>query len=107
MADPIRCVYAMEDGYFCAKHSNAFYDASCRLLDGESCEDQKLPKPMTNADRIRSMSDEELAKLLDHDCPPRSALDVCPQYESGKPYTQEGCYQCRLAWLKQEVSDAL
>ena len=69
---------------------------------------KNLSKPFkTNGDRIRAMTDEELAKLLDHDCPPRSALDVCPQYESGKPYTQEGCYQCRLAWLKQEVSDAL
>ena len=71
------------------------------------CGECEYAKPVTHADRIRSMTDEELAKLLDHDCPPRSALDICPQYESGKPYTQEGCYQCRLAWLKQEVSDAL
>jgi len=61
MADPIRCVYAMEDGYFCTKHSNGFYDGSCRLLEGKPCEDQKPPKPITNADRIRAMSDEELA----------------------------------------------
>ena len=46
-------------------------------------------KPMTNADRIRSMSDEELAKILGNKC-------LCPP-------TSEcvNCVACWLEWLQQ------
>ena len=46
-------------------------------------------KPMTNGDRIRSMTDEELAEFniscpfIDEEC------------------TMKGCYACILEWLKQ------
>lgn len=53
------------------------------------------PKPITNADRIRSMTDEELAEemgtTIDR-CPPSST--ICPK---------GGCQDCWLGWLKQEV----
>ena len=59
------------------------------------------PKPckaQTNADRIRSMSDEELADFIDR-CEmndidyAKTFCDLCNgQYE---------CDQCRLDWLKQ------
>ena len=52
-------------------------------------------KPPTNADRIRAMSDEELAnKLCDDNCPPgyRDAL-VC-----GK--SGFNCEECWLNWLQ-------
>ena len=50
------------------------------------------PKPykqITNADRIRQMSDEELAKILGNKC-------ICPP-------TSEcvNCFDCWLEWLKQ------
>ena len=55
-------------------------------------------KPITNADRIRSMSDEELADFIDR-CEmndidyAKTFCDLCNgQYE---------CDQCRLDWLKQ------
>ncbi len=53
------------------------------------------PKPRkttTNADRIRAMSDEELAKLFDSDdviCPPNH-IDCT-----------EKCTECFLKWLQQ------
>ena len=58
---------------------------------------------MTNADRIRSMSDEELAVLLDGfssrclDCAEDAKNQSCPIYKEG--------YYCRprdiMGWLKQ------
>lgn len=55
-------------------------------------------KPITNADRIRSMTDEELADFIDR-CEmndidyAKTFCDLCNgQYE---------CDQCRLEWLQQ------
>lgn len=54
------------------------------------------PKPRTNADRIREMTDEELAKLFPlPDCPNGS---LC-LWEDGIGF----CYDCWLKWLKKEV----
>ena len=53
-------------------------------------------KHMTNADRIRAMSDEELAELLVDGCC-GSKCDDQPQNEFGSV----NCFQCRLTWLHQ------
>ena len=50
----------------------------------------------TNADRIRAMSDEELAKLLLDGCR-GSKCDDQPQNE----YGSVNCFNCRMEWLKQ------
>lgn len=61
------------------------------------------PRTMTRADRLRSMTDEELARYL---CPYR-----CPsaqiEYECAKKTETEerDCKKCWLDWLKQEVDD--
>lgn len=49
----------------------------------------KPRKPQTNADKIRSMTDEELAKILGNKC-------ICPP-------TSEcvNCFDCWLEWLQQ------
>ena len=48
-----------------------------------------VKKPQTNADRIRSMEDEELAKILGNKC-------ICP------PTTEcVNCFDCWLEWLQQ------
>ena len=57
-------------------------------------------KPQTNADRIRAMSDEELAELLLDGCR-GSKCDDHPQNEFGSV----NCFQCRLTWLKQPAED--
>mgnify|MGYP004554362751 FL=1 len=50
-------------------------------------------KPKTNADRIRNMTDEELAKLLSTGTFICEGLkDICEN--------MPGCEECRLAWLK-------
>ena len=54
------------------------------------------PKPITNADRIRAMTDEELAEAIKNPC------------DMGLHIPNEWCkkrncgYQCSLDWLKQE-----
>ena len=59
------------------------------------------PKPykaMTNADRIRSMSDEELAFLLAHETYriAKPVFDMC-----GYGITEEFIFAQRLEWLQQ------
>jgi hypothetical protein len=56
-------------------------------------EDNNVPrkKPMTNGDRIRSMSDEGLAEFN----------RFCPFID--EECTMKGCNACILDWLKQET----
>ena len=55
-------------------------------------------KPITNADRIRAMSDEELAEfirnIMMHGCSAIGDLD-CLSYRS--------CAECLFKWLNSEV----
>lgn len=62
-------------------------------------------KPKTNADRIRSMSDEELARII-----------MCPYDTYGKelPCAKDGiqtmvppedCNKCCIRWLQSEVEE--
>ena len=59
--------------------------------------------PKTNADRIRSMTDEELAKWLGtrgHECPERwKACNI------GIVDHEDDCIPCWLKWLKEEVKE--
>ena len=67
----------------------------------DECDYKDCPyrtEPMTNADRIRAMSDEELADFIDR-CEmndidyAKTFCDLCNgQYE---------CNQCRIDWLQQ------
>ena len=54
----------------------------------------------TNADRIRAMSDEDLAIILTESfgCPPDGEQKRC----FGRDIK---CYDCSLEWLKEEVQD--
>ena len=55
-------------------------------------------KPKTNADRIRSMTDDELAEYFMGvaDCPLPYQYKYCPNED-------KTCLNCWLNWLKQEV----
>lgn len=63
------------------------------------------PKPQTNADKLRAMSDEELAEWLA--TVPMSYEDVCPNPipKECNGGDRETCIQCWLDWLRQEASD--
>lgn len=69
------------------------------------------PKPKTNADRIRAMSDEELAKLLydpdglsDIYCQDLPECGELLDTEDGIP--EEKCIACALRWLRQPAKEA-
>ena len=51
-------------------------------------------EPQTNADRIRAMSDEELANMV-----------VCPHVKTNWDRCKDDCFACRLEWLKQPVEE--
>ena len=52
---------------------------------------------MTNADRIRSMTDEEIALFFNISCIDNLGSVRCDSYER--------CYDCMLEWLKEEVKE--
>lgn len=58
----------------------------------------KTQKPLINADRIRAMSDEELAEWI---CDRAG----CPKTFSGLPDCISNCRQCWHDWLKQEAKE--
>lgn len=87
---------------YCGKHEvkarglcNACY---IRLQRNGDC---KYKRRKTNADRIRSMTDEELADWLGVYCNGQTAQEV------GKPCVSGmgSCEECWLDWLREEVTD--
>lgn len=58
-----------------------------------------FPLVETNADRIRAMTDEELAHVLRNPC------DIADHGPTGWCKERNCGYQCALEWLKQEVAD--
>lgn len=68
--------------------------------DASRCRDF-IPKPITKADLIRAMSDEELAEWI---CKVQYREgDVCPPTHECS--VDRSCEKCWLDWLKQEASE--
>lgn len=64
---------------------------SCLLdYDGPACRRDRTVEP-TNADRIRGMTDEELANII-----------CCQNNKSGDECFDADCYSCTLDWLREE-----
>lgn len=59
-------------------------------------------KPQTNADRIRSMTDEELALAIM--CPAEYDLNF-NKNEKCNGEMNKNCYECSLKWLQEERED--
>lgn len=53
-------------------------------------------KSQTNADNIRNMTDEELAKIF-------ALKRPCPPFAKWPASCENGCGNCWLNWLQQEV----
>lgn len=82
----------MSDCRKCAKFEECAVDEDCGLF---------VDKPMTNADCIRTMTNEELAETYAGGCPNRDRLNC------GKYYLHGGrdCFNCWLDWLKSPVDE--
>lgn len=88
----------------CKHEGRDLFDGCCECEYPENSDDPPTkyePKPMTNADRIRSMTDEELAEFL-------TTEDMCELICSPAPPHCDGqCKQKMLDWLKREASDGV
>lgn len=90
-------------------------DGAAEYAEGSACDNfnQKiLEQPMTNADRIRAMSDEEMAKRITllaegettiHYCRNLPECDVSLERDELIPL--ERCEQCVLHWLRQPAEE--
>ena len=78
------CVYRTKDGECDLYSEGGKFHAWCDL---DNCDGRK----MSNADRIRSMTDEELAKFISG-----KARGFGEEYEG---------YMSALDWLKEEATD--
>ena len=86
------CVYCTEDGY-CKKYSDEEVTSWCVQ---SPCKDEKP----SNADRIRAMTDEELAELWWE----RVDCGECPVHRDCK-MTGQDCKKLALGWLQEEAKE--
>lgn len=87
------CIYFEKDGV-CRKFTDDTYISYCVM---GPCPEQKL----SNADRIRSMSDEELAKYLSNPCD--CAVD--PERDGYRECGNDLCVKYLLEWLQQPAEE--
>lgn len=80
----------------CYNMECVFVDNQIPFLDSENCQNYR---GLTNADRIRAMSDEELAKWF---CVMNA--DDCPD-KAHELHCTDKCYECWLDWLKSPVEE--
>ena len=62
-------------------------------------------KTMSQGDKIRNMTDEELVKLLIGSCSESMGMEHCPhddEFLSAKDL-KKSCSNCAMEWLKSEV----
>ena len=85
------------------------YARCCLNYDGDNCRRNRTVEP-TNVDRIRSMTDEELADFYSNNlnaCPPGHDSSKCIDelYAHGEgPYpSNKQCMECWLDWMKQDI----
>ena len=70
---------------------------TCTVCDGLG----HIEAPMSNADRIRAMSDEEIVSMLGHN----SLCDYVQDHSSEHCEKQGSCDRCLQAWLQQPAED--
>lgn len=91
------CIYRTKDGECDLYAEGGKYKAFC---DMDGCKGRK----MSNADRIRTMSDEELAEFMSKFC--NCDYGSCPiMFAGNRIYCIHGCETAWNEWLKKEVEE--
>lgn len=96
------CVYRTKDN-MCEFYSDDV-KGIVSYCDDESC----IDKHPSNADRIRAMTDEELAEyLFDRGNCSEYCYGICAYQDEcdGDSHTQEFCIEQIVKWLKQEAEE--
>lgn len=75
------------------------YDSGYRAAAIRAQHERENPKPVTNADLIRAMSDEELSKFLHEPFCDKRTHEECTISYCGV------CDQCVLDWLQQPAEE--
>lgn len=99
----LRLLYEADDIVSALYKQGANKDYKCKSLREKlnAIETEISTPPKNNVDRVRQMTEEELARILElHDCYGNGYR--CPEWDSGCECT---CQEGFLKWLKQEVSD--
>lgn len=81
-----------------------YYGHMCLKPIDEICPKNNVAsekRPQTNADRIRAMSDEELARFLSNPC----ECTVDPTTDGYRECGNSLCIQYLLEWLKQPAEE--
>lgn len=76
---------------------NHMEEEDCKKTNCNAC--CPLTKPQTNADRIRTMSDEELAEFLSKDL--KEPCDCCQLAVFEGACTETLCDDAMIKWLQQ------
>lgn len=95
-------MYDAENGECCATDGprvSVKPDAEC-FFDAYELDNPFVPPKPTNADRIRSMSDEEMVKFLQEPFCDRRTGKECKETFCGN------CDACMLDWLRQSAEEA-
>ena len=87
----------------------SFMDDVEEMQSNEKEKEKDNRKPQTNIDRIRTMSEEELAAVLmcPYDVDETSFGEKIPCYQNDRQelVTEEECRKCCVNWLKSEVKE--
>ena len=93
------CIYRTKDGECDLYSEGGKYHAFC---DMDVCEGRRL----SHGDKIRAMTDEELAEMhVGVGCPPGTDLNELCFGENGEELlcTPPRCRECWFKWLRQEA----
>ena len=85
----------------CKHDGTRIYEYPCNACKHNKVMDAEQFEPMTNADRIRNMSDEELADIIFDDCTIKMGLETCKYLDCDG----HDCKKCVLEWLQSEVEE--
>lgn len=94
-----KCKYADfdMDGCTCMIDKRSIYNAHAY-----TCDQYKPVKPLSNADKIRQMTDEELAEFL---CLVKERLCFACAYTTVADCAGISCEEARLQWLRKEADE--
>ena len=93
----------MERCDYCAHGEEHYTEDPCKYCNGKDKFVRKMIVIPTNADRIRAMTDEQLAELIDKtSCGLCSLLGIRDLCRASK---DKNCFEIVMAWLKQPAKE--
>lgn len=94
-----KCIY-LSEGFYCELNAGKPVTIDCHDSKEHPCKHKVEEKKQTNADRIRNMTDEELAEYFYDICDCDHADVPCREYCGKMP-----CKDAFLKWMKQECNE--